>query len=173
MKLDEIYGGRRISFADPDREPGAVEREGKARQGAAQRQEVSNDAMEDVAEKLGGKSSRVPYAHSGEKDEFVKITGLRWGKGTASLGMDPFTKKIAMFIGNSPLPWGSAPGYSDVKAIVLREAKKCGLSIYGTDLSSTHGKKVDWINLGWSITPEQVDGVVKFVKFVLEYCDEF
>lgn len=172
MKLNEIHTGP-VTWADPDNAPGAIEREGAARKAAAARQIVSNDAWEEVAADLEGTTKRIKYDFNGDKREFVQITGLHWDNGAARISYDNFSHKMALFIENSPIPWGRAAGADDAKAIVLREAKKLGLKLSGSDMASSDGKTVDWINLAYSIDESEVDSVVRFVEFVLEYLNEF
>ena len=80
MKItDLLISEAFVSYADPDREPGAYELEGKARASLAERQKVAIVALNELAEKytLGVEFSIGKYSHIA--GEFIKVTTTKKG----------------------------------------------------------------------------------------------
>jgi hypothetical protein len=96
-KLNENWKPNYVSFADPDHEPGAVEREGEARAAAAGSHFNGTQALlKDVATHFGAKTRSWEKGHnSWDKETWaeVKIPPFKTDKGaelSARISHDPF-----------------------------------------------------------------------------------
>lgn len=124
MKLQDLLEARTISFADPDREPGAVEREGNARDALAKREKAAQSAWEDLIAELGG---HITLHHKpGERNPYGGSSAALYATLPKGFKIDMWRSDI-LLVSPKDLP------NEDRKAIQMIW-KKHGLNLYGTDL---------------------------------------
>lgn len=164
MLLTEIHG-RTISFADPDYEPGAVDREAKARAGAAQALQKSNEIARKIASELGGKTRDVTLVGQIDRPTYTYVEGIKFttrsGKDVnASIRYDAFSRNLALYLEPSPIPRKGDEGKS-AEAVIKHVADDHGKKLYGMDFHSSSGTHVDWIDLG--LNKENTIDIVKAI----------
>ena len=102
------------NFSDPDHEPGAVEREGNARNAFAEKLDLSNDEITKAAKTLGGTLKLSKISNSFPPRTYVGISGLDFvtesGKNISCRFLyESFSKKMALFFHPSPIPGFKQP----------------------------------------------------------------
>ncbi len=156
MKLQELFEGT-ISFADPDREPGAVDREADARAALNKRELASSDAWESLVSKLKGK--------------------MRWHKKPTSgydskpgVGADlPGGYGLSMFRSDVMLDIPKSVNKTHREAI-KQIWKKHGERLYDTDFRTMDGGSTDSfnaLNVGYYSSLDGKDGV-NLTKAIIE-----
>ena len=163
MKLRDLFEAT-ISFADPDREPGAVDREGAARDALAKRERASTSAWEDLIEKMSGQITH--HQKPGERS----ISG----RSPSIYAKLPEGFKIDMWRSDVLLTAPKDIAHEDRKAIQVIW-KKHGLNLYGTDFmylgEGDANKYFNAINIGYysSLTGDEAEARAKAILASYEY----
>ena len=154
-----------ISFADPDRETGAVEREGAARDALKKREKASQGAWEDLIDELGGTITfhRKPGDHNPHGSDRTSIA--------AKL---PHGFKISMWRSDVVLEAPKDLPNEDRKAIQMIW-KKNGLNLYGMDFmylgNGDANKYFNGISIGYysSLQGEEKEARTKAIIATFDY----
>lgn len=182
-KLAENFGERHISFADPDHEPGAIDREAEARMSADQRAKANLEVVKMIGTHFpghqystwGGRNSHNPFSterataswkivtHDGKKLD-CKVAWSEFDHNYVFSIVPAGTKKQVKFTQSSHS--------SALKAQIVSMGKKFGFDIYphGVRIPTEHDGEYDLYHypltvvLDWqTLTKENVSKIVKFI----------
>jgi len=160
-----LIEGKTISFADPDYAPGAVEREGAARDELKKREKESQGAWEDLIGKMGGHITW--HRKPGERNPY--------GRDAAGINAKlPDGFKISMWQSDVVLESPKDIKNEDRKAIQMIWKKK-GLNLYGMDFmylgNGDANRYFNAISIGYysSLTGDEAAARTEAILSTFEY----
>lgn len=181
MRLHEISSIK--DFRDPDRDPGAAEKMGKALSAYDARVQKSNELMPEVARALHGKvfiaKAKPLDRYASDRNEYLGINGIPviTTKGTVQiyLDYDQFNKGLAIFMKPGIIPHrhsspNLAPKGSKARVAIQDDALEAGKRFYDVDFNSSDGEMIDWISYG---LVDDVDKTVETIRAVINAVKKF